>query len=1439
MMIYDRCRRIGKNMVFIIGGLTMAKLKLKLLLVCALVFLMSAAPVAVGDWDPGDAHKMHYPQLPKQGGWDVATNSSPGTILADDWQCSETGPATGIHFWTSWRNNLVSTVDRFRISIYSDRPDPDGPGPEYSEPNELLWGPVEFRGDQGDFTVRSMPPDLQGWFDMWNPENVIPQDHNRWCQINITDINNPFIQQEGNIYWLAISDLEVNAPGAELGWKESDQNFNDDAVYGIIPYGWEELIDPCTGTSMDLAFVITGRREEVVKWEQMPDETWTGIDIRCDRGDGIPRVLADDFLCETAGAISKIMFWGSWKWDDKGEIEMIHVSIHADDPCGPNGWSQPAEPLWAKDFFAGEFKETLYGNLFDYEWFWDPAGGEWPISYCDQQLWQYEISIDPCEAFIQQGSFSDPVVYWLDIFVLLDPNYEGTEFGWKTSVDHWNDDAVDSNDGGYAWYELQYPLEHPYYPNSIDLAFVIFTTEGEPNLAEVKWIQEPDLYETGIDVDAAYCGMVADDFECTKTGLITDVHIWASWYYDELPFEDPTAVSFTLSIYSDNPVGLNGWSEPNELLWTQDFESGVSDVRVFADYLNEGWYWPCDEWYEAFADSVCWQYDFYIDPCEAFLQRGDPCDPVVYWVAVQAFPDDPMRSFGWKTSLDHWNDDAVWSDDGIWWEELRYPVEHPFYGESIDLAFAITTEPQQPVAKEPVPHLKWSQPPIEIDPDIYETPIYCGWDEPSYISEIPTSTSVPVYENWDLTGLGFPVVPGPNLIADDMTLAGTQREFSHYDFSVYAPNGTAPYNVLSELYTEVIDPCTGLGYPDAPIPGTSCVHGVNSDGYVTLSCAPGPAVILPDHPWMVLLFSDVNVGWWLGEEAERGFTNPWFGLGRPWNLYWWGGDPHAGFEANIWCESEEVIASGIVIADDFRCLGTMPVASVHWWGSYLGWEEAEPPLEVPTAWRIGFWSNVPADPNREPNYSYPDELLWQIKVDAERVDCNWVGHDQYPMMMPEACFQYYVDLEPEEYFWQNNYTDSTQGDVFWLSIAAIYDTCDVGPANPWGWKTRPWSWMDDAVRFLVDEILELGMVLDPWSVEPIEDPMYGESFDVAFELDTDPNYIKWEQAFTGIRHWEHYEDELSIAEVEPNGEPNIMRLVADDWRCHNNTSVTAAAWWGSYLGYGYEACQGPPADQPVKPDYFELRIWDDVPDPNPADPNTYSHPGNIIWEYKAYDYDQVLVGYDKHPHGEPNEPVFRYSVRLPREDWFSQEYVDDIYWFSVVAVYDQHEPTYDWGWTNHEHEFNDNAVSGYVDPSGTWIWDELYDQTSQSEDMSFILFTEPDCLNITATEYADWILWGRPKCWCYPWQCRGDIDGKQTGPFHVAIPDLGLFKPCFNRVVLPPGCICADLDHMQTGPFRVAIPDLAIFKTYFNQFVVPQCDQPPVYTGPYNYWTSP
>lgn len=230
----------------------------------AFMLCMAIALPALADWDPADGHKMHYPQMPDPFGWDVNITRVPGVVpqrvVADDWMCSETGPVTDIHFWGSWRQDLKGLVEWIDVTIYSDVPVGQGTLP-YSHPGQQLW----FQSfHPGEFTERYWGSGDQGWLDPYYQQAIRP-DHMGIWQYNITGINVPgaFDQVEGTIYWLAISVRldPVSPAGVQFGWKTSIDHWNDDATWvnlppaGAIP--WEELRDPYTGQSLDMAFVIT------------------------------------------------------------------------------------------------------------------------------------------------------------------------------------------------------------------------------------------------------------------------------------------------------------------------------------------------------------------------------------------------------------------------------------------------------------------------------------------------------------------------------------------------------------------------------------------------------------------------------------------------------------------------------------------------------------------------------------------------------------------------------------------------------------------------------------------------------------------------------------------------------------------------------------------------------------------------------------------------------------------------------------------------------------------------------------------------------------------------------------------------------------------------------------------------------------------------------
>ena len=237
------------------------------LFVIAVAILALGATAARADWDPGDLHKMHYPQLPDlQTGVNVRACPDPGTVnytevmLADDWQCSQTGDVTDIHIWGSWRNDIPMAVP-IHLSIWSDLP---AGGVNYSQPNALLWDEWFQVGDYSARLYHTVDYD-EPFFDP-QVHDYTGSDTQIW-QYNFTlgpgQIHPAFHQDKETIYWLAVEIHGRNRPddlGDYFGWKttDADSHFQDYAVWTDHSGSWFQITDT-SGHNMnwDMAFVIT------------------------------------------------------------------------------------------------------------------------------------------------------------------------------------------------------------------------------------------------------------------------------------------------------------------------------------------------------------------------------------------------------------------------------------------------------------------------------------------------------------------------------------------------------------------------------------------------------------------------------------------------------------------------------------------------------------------------------------------------------------------------------------------------------------------------------------------------------------------------------------------------------------------------------------------------------------------------------------------------------------------------------------------------------------------------------------------------------------------------------------------------------------------------------------------------------------------------------
>jgi hypothetical protein len=419
----------------------------------------------------------------------------------------------------------------------------------------------------------------------------------------------------------------------------------------------------------------------LVKYIQPPN-----LDGGLDVWDSGPWALADDFICTNTGPITDIHIWGSWLNDIADFNTTFWLAIYDDVPATNGPVPIPSRPgtnlIWQQYFGPGQYSQSQVGV--GIEQFYNPEPPA--IMGPDSKVFYY--CFYPTNPPVQQGTATQPKIYWLAVYAM--PS-QGTAnlFGWKSTKFQRFDISTHTPWPGGAPITTDWRPTYDPQHVGLDLAFKITTSTNEPPCCPetngVKWVQRPQV-PGGMDVKASQNLVLADDFRCSTTGPITDLHIWGSWLQDNI---DPGA-TFTLSIWSDVPKQTNGTqvfpSHPGVVLWTQPFGAGEYYQCLYTN-MTEPFYDPSLPAILG-GDSKVYYLCFY--PTNPFVQQGTAAMPTNYWLSVNArTATGSQLLFGWHTSFDHYNDIAVWGN-------APFPAAwNPMFdlqGNPLSLAFKVTTQ---------------------------------------------------------------------------------------------------------------------------------------------------------------------------------------------------------------------------------------------------------------------------------------------------------------------------------------------------------------------------------------------------------------------------------------------------------------------------------------------------------------------------------------------------------------------------------------------------------------------------------------------------------------------------------------------------------------------------------------------------------------------------
>ncbi len=190
-----------------------------------------------------------------------------------------------------------------------------------------------------------------------------------------------------------------------------------------------------------------------------------------------------------------------------------------------------------------------------------------------------------------------------------------------------------------------------------------------------------------------------------------------------------------------------------------------------------------------------------------------------------------------------------------------------------------------------------------------------------------------------------------------------------------------------------------------------------------------------------------------------------------------------------------------VLADDFKCIETGPIADIHIWGSFA---DDMLPAAGPDSliFRLSIHDNIPAC-QQEP-WSMPGDELWSHVFGPGQYTVRQVADDKVEDWYDPATGLFLNDNHMQAYqynFYPDNPFIQEYCNIYWLDVAIL--TPD--PDFTFGWKTTmvecvDLRWGDDAVWFSPTA---------GWLplTYPIGHEFAGQTLDLAFVITPEPTTI--------------------------------------------------------------------------------------------------------------------------------------------------------------------------------------------------------------------------------------------------------------------------------------------------------------------------------------------